>query len=38
MTEEPKVPQTTTDSEIPVAGDEDSITVAPQDPTVLHDV
>jgi catalase len=37
MSEDRKVPRTTTDSGIPVASDEHSLTVGPSGPTVLHD-
>jgi catalase len=37
MSDEPQVPPTTTDSGIPVASDEHSLTVGPTGPTVLHD-
>ena len=37
MTDERRPPITTTDSGIPVASDEHSLTVGPKGPTVLHD-
>jgi catalase len=37
MSDEREVPRTTTDSGIPVASDEHSLTVGPNGPTVLHD-
>jgi catalase len=37
MSEDRPVPRTTTDSGIPVASDEHSLTVGPNGPTVLHD-
>ena len=37
MSEEQKRPRTTTDSGVPVASDERSLTVGEQGPTVLYD-
>jgi catalase len=37
VSEEPEVPTTTTDSGIPAASDDHSLTVGPGGPTVLHD-
>jgi catalase len=37
MSDDRQVPRTTTDSGIPVASDEHSLTVGPRGPTVLHD-